>query len=209
MTSIWRRVIRLAVEWSRERVGIWSKTAWSGQGCAGCHPVRKRCWTYAPPTSMASGMPSGTSTSRRRMNGFTAKYGRLGEVNPVVTPESIHRCLPSFEEMNESKWCVKKTLLTCLGNQACGSGSWVLRGCTICCAWGTRGSWYARSWLVAAAIPLDLGSRARRFLESLPRLTDSYCLNHIRALILVPFYPCAYAYMYSSRLRIRLTPTCM
>jgi hypothetical protein len=31
-------------------------------------------------------MPSGTSTSRRRMNGFTAKYGRLGEVNPVVTP---------------------------------------------------------------------------------------------------------------------------
>ena len=37
-------------------------------------------------TSMASGMPSGTSTSRRRMNGFTAKYGRLGEVNPVVTP---------------------------------------------------------------------------------------------------------------------------
>ena len=29
-----RRVIRLAVEWSRERVGIWSKTAWSGQGCA-------------------------------------------------------------------------------------------------------------------------------------------------------------------------------
>ena len=29
MTSTWRRVIRLAVEWSRERVGIWSKTAWS------------------------------------------------------------------------------------------------------------------------------------------------------------------------------------
>src|SRR5271166_290572 len=86
MTSTWRRVIRLAVEWSRERVGIWSKTAWSGQGCAGCRPERKRCWTYEPPTSMASGMPSGTSTSRRRMNGFTAKYGRLGEVNPVVTP---------------------------------------------------------------------------------------------------------------------------
>ena len=41
-----------------------------------------------PPTSMASGMPSGTSTSRRRMNGFTAKYGRLGEVNPVATPVS-------------------------------------------------------------------------------------------------------------------------
>src|SRR5271165_7035436 len=89
MTSTWRRVIRLAVEWSRERVGIWLKTAWSGQGCAGCHPERKRCWTYEPPTSMASGMPSGTSTSRRRMNGFTAKYGRLGEVNPVVTPNSI------------------------------------------------------------------------------------------------------------------------
>src|SRR5208337_1254047 len=89
MTSTWRRVIRLAVEWSRERVGIWLKTAWSGQGCAGCHPERKRCWTYEPPTSMASGMPSGTSTSRRRMNGFTAKYGRLGEVNPVVTPKRI------------------------------------------------------------------------------------------------------------------------
>src|SRR5208337_4186875 len=89
MTSTWRRVIPLAVEWSRERVGIWSKTAWSGQGCAGCHPVRKRCWTYEPPTSMASGMPSGTSTSRRRMNGFTAKYGRLGEVNPVVTPSGF------------------------------------------------------------------------------------------------------------------------
>src|SRR5271157_4460764 len=90
MTSTWRRVIRLAVEWSRERVGIWSKTAWSGQGCAGCRPERKRCWTYEPPTSTASGMPSGTSTSRRRMNGFTAKYGRLGEVNPVVTPKSPH-----------------------------------------------------------------------------------------------------------------------
>ena len=25
-------------------------------------PEHKRCWTYEPPTSMASGMPSGTST---------------------------------------------------------------------------------------------------------------------------------------------------
>ena len=42
-------------------------------GMRGCRPERKRCWTYEPPTSMASGMPSGTSTSRRRMNGFTVK----------------------------------------------------------------------------------------------------------------------------------------
>ena len=31
-------------------------------GMRGCRPEHKRCWTYEPPTSMASGMPSGTST---------------------------------------------------------------------------------------------------------------------------------------------------
>src|SRR5271157_4238848 len=110
MTSTWRRVIRLAVEWSRERVGIWSKTAWSGQGCAGCRPVRKRCWTYEPPTSMASGMPSGTSTSRRRINGFTAKYGTLGEVNPVVTPNENLNAAEDIDYHILLDWSVPNTL---------------------------------------------------------------------------------------------------
>ncbi len=51
--------------------------------------VPRRCWSYEPPTSTASGTPSGTSICCRKINGSMAKYGKLGELNPVVTPLSI------------------------------------------------------------------------------------------------------------------------
>src|SRR5271157_2791923 len=85
MTSTWRPVTRLAVGSSKERVGIWSRIAWSVRGCAGFPQAHRRCWTCEQPTLTESGAPSGDSMWSAKINASTAKYEAPDEVDPVVT----------------------------------------------------------------------------------------------------------------------------
>src|SRR5271157_3303052 len=96
MTSTWRPVTRLAVGSSKERVGIWSRIAWSVRGCAGFPQAHRRCWTCEQPTLTESGAPSGDSMWSAKINASTAKYEAPDEVDPVVTLHQVHLHHPRF-----------------------------------------------------------------------------------------------------------------
>ena len=82
----------MAVEWSRERVGIWSRIAWSGRGWAlaavGAQAMLDLRATYLNGEWNAF-WPFHVTQEDQRLYGKIRKS--LGDDNPVVTPKSS-RC---------------------------------------------------------------------------------------------------------------------